>query len=269
MARWPAPADLAAAAPGRRRPGLGPARLPAPGPAPARRRGRDRAATTTAGCPTTVRRAAGPAGRRRLHRRRGGQLRLRPAARRPRHQRAPGAGPGRERARPAGARPDARRAPTGRRGCCRTDDATAAAWNVAVMELGALVCTARSPRCGDCPRRGPVRVAAGRPRRRTTGRRAAARPGTAPTGRCAARCSPCCAQPTDPSRRQLAAGRRRGSATPASASAASTAWSPTAWSSRWRAGRFRLPGHEHPSAASPTGQDERHGTEATGPAGPR
>jgi A/G-specific adenine glycosylase len=31
------------------------------------------------------------------------------------------------------------------------DDATAARWAVAVMELGALVCTARSPRCGDCP----------------------------------------------------------------------------------------------------------------------
>jgi A/G-specific adenine glycosylase len=27
----------------------------------------------------------------------------------------------------------------------------ARAWSVAVMELGALVCTARSPRCGDCP----------------------------------------------------------------------------------------------------------------------
>jgi A/G-specific adenine glycosylase len=32
------------------------------------------------------------------------------------------------------------------------DDAgTAATWAVAVMELGALVCTARSPRCGACP----------------------------------------------------------------------------------------------------------------------
>jgi A/G-specific adenine glycosylase len=31
------------------------------------------------------------------------------------------------------------------------DDATAATWAVAVMELGALVCTAASPRCGDCP----------------------------------------------------------------------------------------------------------------------
>lgn len=32
-----------------------------------------------------------------------------------------------------------------------SDPADAAVWNVAVMELGALVCTARSPRCGTCP----------------------------------------------------------------------------------------------------------------------
>ena len=31
------------------------------------------------------------------------------------------------------------------------DDATAATWAVAVMELGALVCTAPAPRCPDCP----------------------------------------------------------------------------------------------------------------------
>jgi A/G-specific adenine glycosylase len=31
------------------------------------------------------------------------------------------------------------------------DDATAATWAVAVMELGALVCTASRPRCGACP----------------------------------------------------------------------------------------------------------------------
>jgi len=31
------------------------------------------------------------------------------------------------------------------------DDATAAAWAVAVMELGALVCTATDPKCADCP----------------------------------------------------------------------------------------------------------------------
>lgn len=31
------------------------------------------------------------------------------------------------------------------------DQATSAVWNVAVMELGALVCTARMPRCDGCP----------------------------------------------------------------------------------------------------------------------
>lgn len=31
------------------------------------------------------------------------------------------------------------------------DERTAAAWSVAVMELGALVCTAAAPRCTDCP----------------------------------------------------------------------------------------------------------------------
>jgi len=31
------------------------------------------------------------------------------------------------------------------------DEATAATWAVAVMELGALVCTAASPRCDECP----------------------------------------------------------------------------------------------------------------------
>ncbi|ACQ81525.1 HhH-GPD family protein [Beutenbergia cavernae DSM 12333] len=33
------------------------------------------------------------------------------------------------------------------------DDAGSALWNVALMELGALVCTARSPRCDVCPLR--------------------------------------------------------------------------------------------------------------------
>lgn len=31
------------------------------------------------------------------------------------------------------------------------DDPTSAQWNAALMELGALVCTARTPRCGQCP----------------------------------------------------------------------------------------------------------------------
>lgn len=36
-------------------------------------------------------------------------------------------------------------------------DITVAPWNVAVMELGALVCTARSPRCDQCPVRNDCR----------------------------------------------------------------------------------------------------------------
>lgn len=44
------------------------------------------------------------------------------------------------------------------------DDADAAEWNVAVMELGALVCTARAPRCDDCPLAARCAwLAAGRP----------------------------------------------------------------------------------------------------------
>jgi A/G-specific adenine glycosylase len=31
------------------------------------------------------------------------------------------------------------------------DEPTAATWSIAVMELGALVCTASNPRCGECP----------------------------------------------------------------------------------------------------------------------
>ncbi|WP_085528796.1 A/G-specific adenine glycosylase [Kocuria massiliensis] len=44
------------------------------------------------------------------------------------------------------------------------DDDAAVAWNSAVMELGALVCTARAPRCDECPiLHDCAWVAAGRP----------------------------------------------------------------------------------------------------------
>jgi len=44
------------------------------------------------------------------------------------------------------------------------DEATAATWSVALMELGALVCSAAAPSCGACPVRGGcVWLAAGRP----------------------------------------------------------------------------------------------------------
>src|SRR5437868_5144074 len=45
------------------------------------------------------------------------------------------------------------------------EPAVAARWSVAVMELGALVCTAASPRCGACPvARDCAWLAAGRPK---------------------------------------------------------------------------------------------------------
>lgn len=51
-------------------------------------------------------------------------------------------------------------------------DGEAAAWSVAVMELGALVCTAREPRCGRCPwREGCAWLAAGMPPDEHAGRR--------------------------------------------------------------------------------------------------
>ena len=144
--------------------------------------------------------------------------------------------------------------------------ATAATWNVAVMELGALVCTARSPRCGDCP------VAdlcawqrAGRPAYDGPARRGQAWHGT------------------DRQCRGALLSVLRAAHRPVTATTLAAAWL-TDDGQRERCldslvadglveplprGRFRLPGHEHPPAASPTGQDERHGTEATGPAGPR
>lgn len=52
------------------------------------------------------------------------------------------------------------------------EDAQAAQWSVAVMELGALVCTARDPRCEQCPWRAQCAwLAAGRPADAHAGRR--------------------------------------------------------------------------------------------------
>ncbi len=68
------------------------------------------------------------------------------------------------------------------------DEPTAATWSVAVMELGALVCTAAQPALRR-PARSPTCAPGGRPAtRRTTGRRGRCRPGPAPTGSAAAGC---------------------------------------------------------------------------------
>ena len=59
------------------------------------------------------------------------------------------------------------------------DAATSARWNVSVMELGALVCTARAARCADCPIRASCAwYAAGRPAQDGPKRRAQAYAGT-------------------------------------------------------------------------------------------
>ena len=98
------------------------------------------------------------------------------------------------------------------------EPAVAARWSVAVMELGALVCTAASPRCGDCPvARECAWLAAGRPapaagsgrgwrgaagaagRRERPGRVGGGRRSTtAPTGSAGGGCSQSCARPVIP-----------------------------------------------------------------------
>ena len=113
--------------------------------------------------PVELRRPARAARRRRLHGGRDRGLRPRPPARRARHQRAPGARARARRRRVPGRLGDPGRTRRWPRACCPTTTPTAATWSVAVMELGALVCTAANPRCARLPGRRPVRVARGRP----------------------------------------------------------------------------------------------------------
>ena len=111
-----------------------------------------------------------------------------------------------------------------------------ARYSVAVMELGALVCTSRSPACDDCPVASMCAwLAAGRP----------------------AAAAPRAVQRYDGTDRQargrlLAVLRQHGSQWPATSStwrgrtrdnerARSTAWSPMAWSSRWLTAAIDFP----------------------------
>ena len=150
---WPAgptPAALAADTPGRGDPDVGPARLPPPGGAAARVRGGDRGPAR--------RRGAGPAGR---------NCSRCPASARTRPGRSPRSrtGSGTRWSTPTSAgwcaravagEPDAGPA-TRPADLVATEEllpgepAAAALASAAFMELGAVVCTARSPRCADCP----------------------------------------------------------------------------------------------------------------------
>ena len=104
------------------------------------------------------------------------------------------------------------------RPCCRHEPARAARASAAFMELGAMVCVARTPRCTICPLVETVCAwrAAGRPRAGRT--RAAARRATpAPTARSAACCWRCCATRPTP---VPAATAGRGLARPTSSATA-------------------------------------------------
>ena len=144
-------------------------------------------------------------------------------------------------------------------------DAAVARWNVAVMELGALVCTARAPRCGDCPLRdrcawraagrppydGPAASGAGLARHRPPGARpaaggaarqrpaaGAARAGGGLSRRGAARPGPAGPVPGRPGRRRpgrAAPARSRPAARPSDSAGPSTR------PGQQVAGRYRLP----------------------------
>ena len=103
------------------------------------------------------------------------------------------------------------------------DPAAAARWCVAVMELGALVCTARAHRAVPAARSRTAAASSPSVGRPATPRRAASRT-TAPTASAGAACSACCARPPKQS-------PERGSTSPGTircnASVPSTGWSPT------------------------------------------
>ena len=75
------------------------------------------------------------------------------------------------------------------------NDAEAPRFSVALMELGATVCTARSPRCGLCPLSACAWRSAGYPAGHHR-RRAASSATRAPTARSAGACWMCCAATT-------------------------------------------------------------------------
>ena len=122
------------------------------------------------------------------------------------------------------------------------DRGEAARWSVAVMELGALVCTAAHPRCSGCPvaaecswRRAGSPAGASRRRHRVT---------RAATGSAGVRCWP---RSAAPAARSGPSSSRRPGRTTSSGPARSTGWSPMAWPSR-----CRMAGSRSPASASTT-----------------
>ena len=148
--RWPTPADLAAAAGRRGDPRLGPARVSPPGAAPARAAPGDRRAARRRGAAavtTNCWRCPGSAATRRRRWRRSPSASGTPSSTPTSAGWWPGRSPATAQAAPSLTRG---RDPAGR-GSAAGPAERAARWGVAVMELGALICTARAPRCESCP----------------------------------------------------------------------------------------------------------------------
>ena len=149
-------------------------------------------------------------------------------------------------------------------GALPEDEATAATWSVAVMELGALVCTAANPRCGELPGRRPVRVAHGRP----PGVRRAAPEGADLGGHRPAVPRP--AAGGGPRHRRAGARQPpgRGVVRPGPARrAASTACSPTVCSSGPRARPTPCPDRQIAATASATSRTTRPWSGSSGASG--
>jgi A/G-specific adenine glycosylase len=131
------------------------------------------------------------------------------------------------------------------RGLLPDDPSVAARWSVAVMELGALVCTARGPRCEACP-------IADRCRWRTSGYPAydgPRSPTTGPTGSAVARCWPCSGP--RPGRCPGESSKPPGTSR-SSVSGPWTAWSRTGWSSRSTATGSGCHAESRPDQAAPS-----------------
>ena len=174
-----------------------------------------------------------------IHGGRGGEFRVPAAARRAGHERAAGLGAAGEPAAVSARTPPPAAEYRLAESLLPEEPAVAARWGVAVMELGALVCTARSPRCGACPVVGPVRVGArgvarphdGPPRR---GQRMRGR-----TARSAAGCWRCCGR--RPVRCTEVRCWTRCGMSRSSGNGRWTVWWLTVWWTRWRRASTRCP----------------------------
>ena len=152
-ARFPTPAAMADAGPGRGDRGVGTTRLPAPGAAAVRRRGRDRA---TDGWPDDLTELPGV----------GRYTAAAIVAQADDADVAADRGEHPPRRRTGVGRRGSPTAPPSRRRCAIGRPLRGRDRLLALMDVGALLCRPRDPRCGECPLRRRARRAARSPTRR-------------------------------------------------------------------------------------------------------